>query len=288
MDFQKQTFNEEMYQGSYSSLFSSLFSKSESEIIEKDERTKENSINFVFPETTLRHYTAENKGFIDYLDNCFQSELKLEDADLLKLKPEHSSEEEKSTTLVDQDDTRDTPKAQKVKLNYRGQKNHISKGVNAGRKDVQVKTLLRSVRRYLWEIFTDSYDTSGYKKNLSCPTFRKDVEAFCQTHFSEVTPSTKADAEMVVQYISSLLTNKHVINKREVQTRKFDRNLNKVLKNFSLKAYQAMLNEDSFRQIFRVLKSSGIIDEIIQAYPRLSWDDTQASYRELIDSIAAI
>ena len=41
---------------------------------------------------------------------------------------------------------------EKVDLTYKGQKHKFTKGVNAERRDVLYKSLIRATRRYLWKI----------------------------------------------------------------------------------------------------------------------------------------
>ena len=44
-----------------------------------------------------------------------------------------------------------------INLNYKGHKNMWEKGKNAERRDVVYKTFIRSVRRYLWSLFSSKF-----------------------------------------------------------------------------------------------------------------------------------
>ena len=55
-------------------------------------------------------------------------------------------------------------KTEEVNLEYRGNKSNFSKGKFAERYDVICKTLIRAVRRYLWELFEKQFDVSILSK----------------------------------------------------------------------------------------------------------------------------
>ena len=58
-----------------------------------------------------------------------------------------------------------TVSSQEVKLNYKGNKNKKTKGVYSERADVIKKTLIRSIRRYLYNLFTKDFDIKSITDN---------------------------------------------------------------------------------------------------------------------------
>ena len=61
---------------------------------------------------------------------------------------------------------------------YKGNNWIHSAGVNAHRKDVVFKTLVRSIRRYLWFVFTKTYDTKLLGKYKKSKIFKEYVTEF--------------------------------------------------------------------------------------------------------------
>ena len=85
--------------------------------------------------------------FLEYLDKHFQPEINLDEI------------EEQIFGFKDINS--------QIKLNYKGHKHMNEKGKNAERRDVAYKTFIRSIRRYLWELFSKKYEVSKTKlKNI--------------------------------------------------------------------------------------------------------------------------
>jgi hypothetical protein len=119
---------------------------------------------FSFQEREKSFYSETPQDFIEYLDNYFKPEIDLSEKKLFETAPIET-------------------KASKINIFYRGQKNNFVKGKNAERKDVIHKTLLRGIRRFLWEKFTNEYDLSIISKVNSATEYRKSLRSFIEERF---------------------------------------------------------------------------------------------------------
>ena len=108
-----------------------------------------------------RSYPSEQISSADHSSNnsnsfttSLKKEIILSDHDYARL---HSTKNSKKSINEDL-------KTEEVNLEYRGNKSNFIKGKFAERYDVICKTLIRSVRRYLWELFEKQFDVSILSK----------------------------------------------------------------------------------------------------------------------------
>ena len=84
-------------------------------------------------------------------------------------------------------ETQESPKkGDEVNLNYKGNKHYRGKGTNAERIDILYKNFLRSIRRYLWHMFTSEYDIKqikGWKQSREA--YIKYLKEFYEKHFQK-------------------------------------------------------------------------------------------------------
>lgn len=72
-----------------------------------------------------------------------------------------------------------------INLSYRGQKHDFMIGKYAARHDVLYKTLLRTMRRFLWELYTQRFRDSPLKSNKKASqTYQFRIEIMAQDLFS--------------------------------------------------------------------------------------------------------
>ena len=109
--------------------------------------------------------------FIQYLDKYFKPEINLCD---------ESKDEESLQGSLKESQSQDQ---ESIKLNYKGHKHMNDKGRNAERRDVAYKTFIRSVRRYLWEIFTKQFGKEFMKDDNWAQLYSDFVTQFYNEHF---------------------------------------------------------------------------------------------------------
>ena len=117
--------------------------------------------------------STDPESFLAYLDNHFIPEVQLEEDQKVQ-KINFKTETKKDTAKESS-----SKEICQVKLNYKGQKNDYCKGTFAERVDVVYKTLLRSVKRYLWDLFLSQFDIKTITdKPKSSKIFRQMLEEF--------------------------------------------------------------------------------------------------------------
>ena len=162
------------------------------------------------------------------------------------------------------------------------------KAVHAERKDVIYKSLLRNVKRFLWKKFLSEAGPIKFsKRKRGWNLFKEKVGIFYEKHFKEhFQESLKSDeiTEDLIKEVLGCFLNLYIITPERSQTTKlYTRPLRKAMKSFSPFVYSELFEFRWIQYFFQLLKSWGIIEEILESCVNLKmWKD---SYERAVESI---
>lgn len=237
-----------------------------------------------------------SNNFLEYLDSHFVPEIDLKDDPKQEIKNAKislamDSEPKEKGKLGSNVSTKDSfIESSEVNLKYKGQKNSFSKGTYAERVDVVYKTLLRSIRRYLWEIFTQEHNPKEIKDRAkSSQTFKGMLTEFSSRYFQSALQqvSESEDSEQLfLENLASFMTNKFWIPDNSFRIRKFRGLITANLKQYSAHKYCQLFNLEGCVEFFKVLETSGFAARIIDAYPKLA--ESRDSYLKVVSDIINI
>ena len=171
-----------------------------------------------------------------------------------------------------------------VNLAYRGQKNLHQRGKHAQRIDVLFKNFIRSTRRYLWEMFSKEFDTEQINDDW---IYTEKVIEFYSKFFkpfesSEVS-NWKDTQSNILFVLGMVISCSHkFVNKDKVNV-KLCNLFNSIYKCFSKEKCLKLCSYKQIREIFSMLRESGIINKMIWAYPVLSKSNEE--HQEVASSI---
>ena len=174
-----------------------------------------------------------------------------------------------------------------VNLSYRGNKHRFEKGKNAERRDVLYKNFIRATRRYLWSLFEKEFDTSLMPIYRPSELFKQNVKTFYEKYFkqfvgNEITSNEKNEEE-VCFIISTILTNKYSFPYKTDKHRKYMAQFESINQKFSKISYERFFILRNISEIFNILIESGIVNQIVDTYPKLS--ESRDSYLKTAKSI---
>lgn len=156
----------------------------------------------------------------------------------------------------------------------------------ADRRDVVYKTLLRSVRRFLWDDFTAEIgDVAFSSKTRGCDIFQSHLSSFHKQNFKD-SPAIFENLQTEKEFldcVSVFMTHHYLIPKRSTGSKKISLMLKKIVKKFSPKLYTKFFKLQGVSEFFKILKDSGYIYKIIDAYPNMKKCEDQ--YIKAVDSI---
>ena len=223
----------------------------------------------------LTHCT--NDEFLRYLDNEFKSEINLINDDIQATFVSKPSETVKSEDLP----------INNVKLDYRGHKHMFSKGRYAERRDVLYKSFIRATRRYLWEMFEKDFDVSLMPYCKPSELYQQNVKKYYETHFKQYADPSISESAEKEEYICILLgiilTKSYSYPNKTEKFRRLISSFHSVYQKFSIPAYARFFKIEYVCELFEIMKSAGVIDNMIQAYPKLS--ESKDSYLRIYESI---
>lgn len=170
---------------------------------------------------------------------------------------------------------------------YRGKRKTATKGTNAERYDVVYKTLLRSLRRYLWNIFTATYFIDEKKKNK--PKNYNDCLISFYDNVLKPEDGQEADIsdkqkKMIIYTLNSLMCTKFRIKRDSCIQRNLSSTLNSCLKDFSTQKYRNLFRNEGVRLLFLLIQNRGIIDKMLLTYSHL--DTSRENYYKAVKKIA--
>ena len=213
--------------------------------------------------------------FLQYLDKHFKPEINLNE--------EHSKE----TILKSNIKESITPDSEEIKLNYKGHKHMNEKGKNAERRDVAYKTFLRSVRRYLWELFSKKYDIRKLNGRNRSLFFKEFVTDFYNENFKSCALATltlnEEKEENLKFVLSILLSEKNSFPSKTTPMRNLMLLTKSCMKKFDSKDYTRFLMFDGVSDMFKIIYETGLVHKIIEVYPKLN--SSKDSYLKVVDNI---
>lgn len=164
----------------------------------------------------------------------------------------------------------------------------MKKGVFSERRDVVYKTLLRNTRRYLFGMFQSEFpDVKLSTITRGCPIFGKWVRKFYDTHFltyaEELFIGNLKDCEYFIQILATFITGEFLIPKRSSGAKKISLALRQILKTFSPALYSKFFKMEGVSDFFKILKTSGIFEEIFSFYDNIK--ASEGVYSKALTSI---
>ena len=173
-----------------------------------------------------------------------------------------------------------------LKLNYKGNKNHKEKNKYSEVPEVLKKNLIRSLRRYITELYFSEYgDVRKASKFVQARKAR--VQMLYEKHFKSQTCSALSlsdDEELGVLHVLSMLTPEAISFRNDTKNyRNIKYNLNKLIKTFSKRIYRLVINVDGFKQLLILVKQSGHLVKIIEAYPILA--KSKEAYEQAMENM---
>ena len=173
-----------------------------------------------------------------------------------------------------------------MKLNYKGNKNHKEKNEYSEAPEVLKKNLIRSLRRYLTQIYTIEYGDLK-KANKSASAKRARVQMLYEKHFKSQTCSALGlsnDEELGVLHVLSMFTPEGISFRNDTKNyRSIKYNLRKLIKTYSKRMYRLVINVDGFKQLLNLVKQSGHLVKIIETYPILT--KSKEAYEEAMENM---
>ena len=174
-----------------------------------------------------------------------------------------------------------------VNLSYKGNKHRFGKGKNAERRDVLYKNFIRATRRYLWSLFEKEFDTSLMPIYKPSELFKQNVKSFYEKYFkqfadNEITSNEESENEIWF-IISTILTNKYSFPYKTDKDRKFMAQFESINQKFTKLSYERFLILSNISEVFDIFIKSGVVNQIIDAYPKLS--ESRDSYLKTAKSI---
>ena len=148
------------------------------------------------------------------------------------------------------------------KLNYKGNKNGKQKGKFSEIPDVLNKNLIRSLSRYLAELYI-YHNGVLHKSNKSISNKKTRVKSFYQKFFkskAKLAKDLSENEELGVLHVLSIFV-KEAVNYRNdcKEYRTIKQNLNKMIKTYSSRLYQNVITVDGLAILMDLVKQTGHI-----------------------------
>lgn len=169
----------------------------------------------------------------------------------------------------------------KVNLKYKGQKNGLHKGALSERKDVVYKTLMRGLRRYLWEDFVHVECVGLTITKISSKDYKDLITKFYNRHFRAYQDSSD---EVYISLLSKFITNSLNLPNKTNNSMALSNLFKEVFKNFSLSVYSRFFSTKNVPEFFSLLIRSGVVDHVIQLYPKMR--DSAETYKKAAETLA--
>ena len=162
------------------------------------------------------------------------------------------------------------------------------KAPHAERRDVVYKTLIRNIRRYLWNDFISGINTEEIStKTRGCEKFKFYIEKYYENNFenslSDLLHENLETKNLFIEYISIFMTKYYFLPKMSPKWKKARSLIQKVVKNFSPFTYAKFFNLEGIPKFFEILKTSGMIQRVINARPNMK--KCEEIYLKAVDSI---
>lgn len=275
-----------------------------------DDRREFESSTFSLDEIFRKCQSVDPESFISYLDNNFRPEIILCEPKSPFINVEEGVKRKKNEGLMSlplnspnpmiDDEFRITPIIEtmnkeedsatpsehnkSVYLFYRGQKHSLAKGMFSERRDVIFKTLIRAVRRYLWELFAQEEGLNPRITKMKKNEFKSRTQGFYNRLFkAQFGAFSESKNNELASILAIFMTSYLKFPKKSEEERRLTNTLKQMCKNFSIASYTQLFMNKSVREFFSLLSISGTINKIIALYPKMS--DSSELYLRAVDRI---
>ena len=161
--------------------------------------------------------------------------------------------------------------SQSITLNFKGHKNNKEKNKYSEIPEVLNKNLVRSIRRYLKELYgldeLKSISTRYTAKRM------EDLKLFYQKYMksqSHCASMLNDDKELRVLHFVSALAQLKIDFKIDCIDHKFlVVNMNKLMKTYQKGLFKPMKNMLGFKKLLQIMKEAGLLDKMLELYPTL-------------------
>ena len=216
--------------------------------------------------------------FLDFLDNNFKPEIKLDEAPSLFLENTSINKEMESCTVQNN---------VTVKQKYKGNKTDIEKGAYSERRDILHKNLIRSIRRFFWNQFKSEFDVKAFGKKKHSELYEKSVKEFYQKFLKSKTEIgaslNEEEDEKVWFWFSVIVSTNFYYSNLDFEQNKFVNLFKTITKKYSVRNYHKFLWIDEVKILMKMLDESKIIEDILEEYECLS--SSRAIYFKAFEDI---
>ena len=172
-----------------------------------------------------------------------------------------------------------------MKLNYKGNKNSKEKNKYSEVPEVLKKNLIRSLRRYLKELYTTDNDLN--KASMSPLARRERVRTLYEKRLKSQAlnaSNLSENKELGVLHVLSILIQEGISFRSDtICHRKLKFNLGKLIRTYSKKMYQRVKKVDGFIQLLILVKQAGHLEKMIEAYPILA--KSKEAYQDAMENM---
>lgn len=174
-----------------------------------------------------------------------------------------------------------------VKLTYRGNKCTTDKGKHSERRDVLYKTFIRTIRRYLCNMFEDEFRDFSKIKKTDSDLFKRNVTTFYEKYFKDWATfqmdASEDEHEHFCYILGVLITSKVSFPSKTDEMKKQLYLFRSILKKFWSTSYPQFFLTKLVPEFFRLMNISGAISKCIEVYPKLN--QSKDAYFQIVDSI---
>jgi len=199
---------------------------------------------------------------LNFFDTYFTPELKSEEINSVCGNKSEKRDEEKEVQKYNEEG---------VKIYYTGNKNRQAKGINSERHDVVKKTLLRSIRRYLWDLFNEedyetisltrkTSETSNGSNNLKGKRsliFKERVTLFYEKYFKSALKGNEAgqkEEAIFIEILAMFMTSNHSLPTYSSRIRNIKALTNIVMAKYKVKKYNKFFRMEEILSFLKIMK----------------------------------
>lgn len=158
----------------------------------------------------------------------------------------------------------------------------------SGRRDVVYKNLVRNTRKYLWELFCKSQTKETMKKlNKKCRKFETYVDGLYMDNFQKnvqkIFSPGSDDEKLFKEVLAVFMTHKHSTSNKSVAAKRVTELVNKTMRIYWSREYFRLFNSPGVPAFFKILKETGIFDQMILSNPNLN--SNKDRYLDAVDSV---
>lgn len=233
--------------------------------------------------------TSDPSQFLDILDTHFWPEVKLgcEDKEGVQLfKEQNEAQQTTQEPKMELSQSCTSELTPKVNLKYRGQKNNKKKGKYCKRHDVVYKGLMRTIRRFLNEVYTQKFGSVSHVNHKGVSQEYKDniIKLWKEEFGMLISEQPFEEADLSTwEIVSTLVTSSYSIPEKSTRLKSVILQVRKVMKSFSSQDYTKLLSIKEVQHFFKIFRDSGFLEQMLNAYPSMA--ESGEKTRQVVDSI---